>query len=171
MKNIYLIGFMGTGKTTTGKLLAEKMGVSFVDLDIEIEKEAGLRIPEIFEKHGEPYFRSLEKKMTRRMSERANLIVATGGGTIKDAENRTVLRASGTVIALMADADTVLERTLTKGARPVLDAADEGNRKKAIEDLIAERKAFYEDADFTIDTANRTPLQVVDEILAKIKRY
>ena len=92
-----------------------------------------------------------------------------GGGTIKDAENRAALRSSGIVIALVADADTVLERTLAKGERPLLDAADEGQRKKAIEDLLAERKAFYEDADHAIDTSDRTPLQVVEEILAKVR--
>ena len=169
MKNIYLIGFMGTGKTTTGKLLAERMGRPFVDLDVEIERETGMRIPDIFAAHGEAHFRALEKAMAQRMAKRSNAVVATGGGAIKDAENRATMRSSGTVISLFADVDTVLERTTARGERPLLDAATEGERRKAVETLLAERKAFYADADHTIDTSDKTPLQVVEEILAKLR--
>lgn len=170
MKNIYLIGFMGTGKTTTGRLLAERLGTVFIDMDAEIERESGRCIPEIFATDGEAHFRDMEKAMMRRVAKRSNAVVATGGGTVKDAENRTILHASGTVIALFADVDTVLERTQTRGERPLLDTVDEMDRKKAIEEMLVARKSFYEDADYAIDTSGRTPLEVAEEILSKLRR-
>ena len=165
MKNIVLIGFMGTGKTSTGRSLAQRLGFCFIDLDQKIEEAAGMTIPEMFERYGEAYFRAREREAVVRASGRSHAVIATGGGTVKDPENRRTLRESGVVICLQADVDTILQRTQTRGERPVLDGRDEGDRRCAIKQLLEERRALYEEADFTVDTSDRSPLQVVDEIV------
>ncbi len=165
MKNIILIGFMGTGKTSTGKRLASKLGLAFVDIDQAIEKEYEMTIPEMFAKCGEDYFRTCEKQMVKRLSERKKTVIATGGGTVKDAENVKILKENGVMICLSASVDAILERTAHKGNRPVLDARDEGNRRKAVEVLMEERRELYKQADYTVDTSEWSPLQVVDDIV------
>ena len=96
--NLILIGFMGTGKTSLGKLLAEKLGRGFIDIDQKIEQDAGLSIPQIFEKYGEKYFRELEKNAVKEITQRRGLVIATGGGTIKDEENLRLLKNSGVIV-------------------------------------------------------------------------
>ncbi|MFV0635138.1 shikimate kinase [Mitsuokella sp.] len=169
MKNVVLIGFMGTGKTSTGRVLAQKLGISFLDLDQEIEKEYGMAIPDMFAKKGEAYFRSCEHAMVEKAAKRQNTVISTGGGTVKDPKNMEALRRSGVVVCLQADVDTILARTASKGERPVLDKEDRGDRRRAIEKLIAERRALYKQADFSVDTSRLSPLQVVDEILHYLK--
>ncbi len=165
MKNIVLIGFMGTGKTSTGRSLAQRLGFSFLDLDQKIEAEAGMSIPEMFERHGEAYFRAREREMVARVAKRRNTVISTGGGTVKSQENMEALRAGGVVVCLQADVDTILQRTMTQGQRPVLDGRDAGDRRKAIEQLMQERAQLYTHADYTVDTSNLSPLQVVDDIV------
>ena len=142
MKNIVLIGFMGTGKTSTGRSLAQRLGFSFLDLDQKIEAEAGMS-----------------------MAKRRNTVISTGGGTVKSQENMEALRAGGVVVCLQADVDTILQRTMTQGQRPVLDGRDAGDRRKAIEQLMQERAQLYTHADYTVDTSDFSPLQVVDNIV------
>lgn len=165
MKNVVLIGFMGTGKTSVGRLLASRLGCAFHDLDRRIEERCGMSIPAIFAQHGEPYFRAREKEAVREAAARANLVIATGGGTVKDPENVALLRRSGILVALTADVDTILQRTASRGARPVLDSADEGDRRAAIVQLLAERQSLYEGADITVDTGVRAPLEVAEYIV------
>ena len=124
MKNIVLIGFMGTGKTSTGRVLAQKLGAAFLDLDQEIEAEEGMAIPVIFAQKGEPYFRAAEHRMVERVAARQNAVISTGGGTVKDPANVALLRKSGVIVCLTADVDTILMRTASKGERPVLDKED-----------------------------------------------
>ena len=169
MKNIVLIGFMGTGKTSVGRLLASRLGCAFHDLDRKIEERHGMSIPEMFREHGEPYFRAREKEAVREAAERTNLVIATGGGTVKDAENAALLRENGVLVALTADADTILQRTAARGARPVLDHADAGDRRAAVVRLMEERRHLYDGADITVDTGGRSPLEVAEHIMQALR--
>ena len=169
MKNIVLIGFMGTGKTSTGRMLAARLGAAFIDMDQRIEEEMGMGIPAIFEKKGESFFRSREKQLVKRLSARRNAVISTGGGTVKDPENVAMLHRDGVIICLSASIDAVLERTGRRGQRPVLDRADQGDRREAVEKLMNEREALYKQADFTVDTSELSPLQVVETILRYLK--
>ena len=169
MKNVILIGFMGTGKTSTGKMLASKLGCAFIDMDQKIEEEAGKRIPEIFAQQGEAHFRQLERDLVERLSARRHAVISTGGGPVKNPENVTTLNKRGRIICLSASVDAVLERTKRHGTRPVLDQADQGDRRKAVESLMEERKNLYQQADFTIDTSDLSPLQVVENIVRYLK--
>ena len=170
MKNVVLIGFMGTGKTSTGRILAQRLGRAFVDLDAKIEEEAGRSISEIFAAEGEAAFRAMEKAMVRRMAARRGLVISTGGGTVKDAANVAELKKNGAIVCLTATVDAVLARTAHVGDRPVLDRKDAGDRRRAVEDLMAERRALYEVADYSVDTSELSPLQVVDDIIGYLKR-
>lgn len=165
--NLILIGFMGTGKTSLGKLLANRLGRGFVDLDQKIERDAGMTIPKIFELHGEKYFRELEKKAVREVSERKNLVIATGGGTVKDAENVRLLKNSGVIICLTTEPEEIFRRTERRGERPLLDKNDQ--RLETIKKLLAEREIFYSQADYTIDTTNWSPLQIMNDICEHFK--
>ncbi len=162
MKNIVLIGFMGTGKTSTGKTLAARLGFSFLDLDEAIEQTAGMTIPAIFEQFGEEGFRAREREAVKRAAERRNTVISTGGGTVK-------MRAHGVIVCLTADVDTILARTSMRGQRPVLDGQDTGDRRAAIEQLLAERAGLYAGADYTVDTSEWSPLQVVDDIVKYLR--
>ena len=169
MRNVILIGFMGTGKSSTGKMLAQRLGCAFIDMDNKIEEEAGLSIPEIFAQFGEDHFRQREHELAVRLAKRRNAVISTGGGTIKDAENVALLKQSGLLVCLTAQPEVILERTERKGERPVLDGADQGDRLSAIENLLAEREQFYRQADFAIDTTELSPLQVVERIIHTLK--
>lgn len=167
-ENIILTGFMGVGKTSLGKLLAQKLGRGFIDLDEKIERDSGLTIPEIFEKYGEKYFRELEKAAVKEVSTRKNIIIATGGGTVKDEENLNLLKNSGVIICLTTAPEEIFRRTERRGERPVLDGGGD-ERLETIKKLLAEREKFYSQADFNIDTTNWSPLQIVNEICEKMK--
>ncbi len=166
MRNVILIGFMGTGKSSTGKMLAQRLGCAFIDMDVKIEEDAGMTIPEIFAQFGEEHFRQLEHELALKLSTRRNAVISTGGGTVKNPANVAALKKSGVLVCLKANVDTVLERTQSRGTRPVLDKEDTGDRRQAVEKLLAEREKFYQQADFSVDTSDLSPLQVV-EIIAK----
>ncbi|SHK93186.1 shikimate kinase [Selenomonas ruminantium] len=169
MRNVVLIGFMGTGKTSTGKMLAQRLGCAFIDMDAKIEEDTGLTIPQIFARFGEEHFRRLEHEWAVRLGKRRNAVIATGGGTVKNPANIEALKTGGTVVCLKADVDTVLERTSCRGTRPVLDKEDKGDRRQAVAKLLAEREQFYAQADFAVDTSDLSPLQVVEIIVKALK--
>ncbi len=169
MNRIILMGFMGTGKSTTGRILAQKLGYEFLDLDKIIEEKEQRSIPEIFQKEGEAYFRRKEKEMARAVCQKDNTVIAVGGGTVVDPENKELLLSAGKLIALYADVDTILERTRGEGTRPVLDKAAEAGRREAIEHLLKERRDAYRGAHFSIDTSHISPLEVAEGILRFIK--
>ena len=152
MKNLVLIGFMGTGKSTLGKAAASFFQTEFVDMDLYIEAKEGRSIPDIFAENGEAFFRDCERKAVKELAKREGIVIATGGGTVKNPDNVKDLRQNGVIVLLKADVDTILARTEKRGERPVLDGKDKGDRRKAIEQLLEERKCFYAGADIEIDT-------------------
>ena len=168
--NVILTGFMGTGKTSLGKLLAVKLGRPFVDIDKKIEEETRLSIPKIFERYGEEHFRELERNAVKELSERRGLVIATGGGTIKDEENLRLLKNSGVMICLTTEPEEIFNRTARRGERPVLDGG--GNeRLETIKRLLAERKKFYDRADYQVDTTEWSPIQIIDSICKYLRQF
>ena len=166
--NLILTGFMGTGKTSLGKLLATRLGRGFIDLDQKIEKDAGMTITEIFEQHGEKYFRELEREAVKDVCTKKNLVIATGGGTVKDQRNIELLKNSGVIVCLTCEPEEIFLRTERRGERPVLDGGGE-ERLQTIKKLLAERQEFYEQADYTIDTTDWSPLQIMNDICNRFK--
>lgn len=161
MKNIILVGFMGTGKTAVGKELAKRLKVKFVDMDDLIVEREGMRITDIFTKKGEPYFRSVEKEVAKELSGQSNLIIAAGGGVVIDEENVRNLKSNGIIICLTASPDKILQRTKDYTHRPLLNVSDPRTK---ISELLAKRADYYARADYQIDTTDLT----VDEVVKKI---
>ena len=128
-----------------------------------------MSISAMFAAQGEDWFRAQEKEAVRDAAARSGLVIATGGGAVKDAENMAALRRNGLIVALTADVDTILARTAAQGQRPVLDRADMGDRRAAVAALLAERKDLYRDADMTVGTSRRSPLEVAQEILQLVR--
>ena len=152
MRHLFLIGFSYTGKSSAGRLAAERLGMPFIDLDERIERRAERPIPEVFEAEGEPAFRALEREALAEVCAEGGAVVATGGGVPVDAENRRLMRESGVVVLLEARAETIRARQeAAEGeSRPMLAAADPLQR---IVELKAERReAYAESADWTVDT-------------------
>lgn len=169
MKNIILVGFMGTGKSAVGKMLARKLRRPFIDLDRQIEKEAGKTVQQIFERDGEPAFRKLETKVVREAAALESHVIATGGGVMCGEENVQALKSSGVLVCLTASTDTILERTSAAlVSRPLLAG---GDPKERITELLALRAPTYARADVTIDTTGRTLQEVSEEILCKIEKF
>ncbi|MFZ5906482.1 MAG: shikimate kinase [Nitrospirota bacterium] len=166
MKNIVLTGFMGTGKTEIGKELSGRLGMRLVDVDTEIEKSRNKTISEIFREYGEQTFREIETEMIRTIARRSNVIISTGGGAVLKQENMDLLRENGIVVCLMASPETILKRTEGNTARPLLQGKDPLG---TIKDLLNFRKPFYENADIVVDTEDKTPLRIAEEILYKIQ--
>ncbi len=170
---IYLTGFMTSGKSTIGPILANVLGMDFFDLDKEIEKEEGITVVEIFEKKGEAYFRQLEKKFLENLCKQHNIIVSLGGGTITNAENLELLKRSGKIIYLKVSPDILYKRLKNKTDRPLfrdmmLSENSEEDFMRRIKDMLDKRKEFYEKADLIIDT-DYNPIGVtVDKIAKKI---
>ena len=162
MKNVVLIGFMGTGKTTVGRLLAGRLGRPFVDSDKKIELWHGMSIKEMFENHGENYFRQREKEAIARLSRYHNAVIATGGGVVLQQKNMERLKRHGVIIALTAELEMILQRTARKDARPLLNGVE---RAETVRNLLQNRESLYKQAAFVVDTTTLTPQQVVAEIM------
>ncbi len=157
---IFLTGFMGTGKTTVGTRLAERLGLPFFDTDQEIERAEGRAISAIFASDGEAYFRAVERRVLEGTP--ANAVVATGGGAVVDPVNRDRMRAAGPIICLSADPDTIYRRTALNHDRPLLG---EQGRAARIRALLAQRAPAYAESDFIIDTSELDIGAVVDQIV------
>jgi shikimate kinase len=166
MKNIILTGFMGTGKTAVGRRLAMLLNMELIDVDTEIEKSQQMTINEIFRQFGEPRFREIETEMIQKLSERKDVIISTGGGAVLKQKNMDALRTQGIIICLMASPQTILKRTSHNSNRPLLKVEDPFEK---IKELLNFRKPFYEKADILIDTEDKTPLQIAEKIIDKIK--
>jgi shikimate kinase len=161
--NIYLIGMMGSGKSTLGKSLSEKIQKPFIDLDSEIEQTGGKSISEIFDIDGEEQFRKMETKQLKQYSES---IVACGGGIVLNDDNRKFINENGIAILLLASMGELAQRLSSSNNRPLL--ADD-NMKEALTKLWLERQLDYLDtANFTIKTDGKNPAQLTEEILVQI---
>ena len=161
-RSVYLIGMMGSGKTSSGRPLAERLGYGFVDADAVIEQAAGCSIAEMFQRDGEPEFRALEKQVLNSISQRHSLVVATGGGVVTQRENWGLLH-SGIVIWLDVVQEQLLKRLQTdKTVRPLLQTADP---EAALNELLAERKGLYAEADLTVVINDEPPEAVADGIV------
>jgi shikimate kinase len=167
MKNIYLIGFMGTGKSTVGKILAEEFNLSFVDTDKMIEGMTGKKISEIFEDSSEEEFRRLETDVLREITEGKGRVVSTGGGIVVTRGNLELMKNSGLVFTLIADANTIHERLKKDDTcRPLLEVDEPLDEIKR---LLFERAAFYINAHHIIETSDITPREAADQIIAIIR--
>jgi shikimate kinase len=162
MNNIYLVGFMGTGKTSVGKELAREKKRQFIDLDQLIEFKQKMTIADIFAKKGEPYFRRMEKKALREASEENNFVIACGGGIVIDKENIKAMKKTGKIICLKASPEEILKRTSAYAHRPLLNVAEP---KKQIDLLLKLRAPYYAQADKIIDTSGLTVKRVVNKII------
>ena len=161
-RSIYLVGMMGSGKTSTGRPLAERLGYGFVDADAVIEQAAGCSIPDIFDRDGEAGFRSLESQVLSAISQRHSLVVATGGGVVTQPENWGLLH-SGIVIWLDVVPDQLLQRlNADTTVRPLLQTADP---EAALNALLNERRPLYAEADLTVVINDETPEAVAEGIL------
>jgi len=165
--NIFLIGPMGAGKTTIGRQLARKLGMRFLDSDRVIEERTGADIPLIFEKEGEAGFRRREQAVIDELTREENLVLATGGGAVLSAENRSALAQRGRVIYLHSDLDSLVERTGKDRSRPLLQSGQEPHAVLAR--ILEQREPLYrETADFTIDTSNASISHVIQAIIGQI---
>jgi shikimate kinase len=153
-ENIFLVGLMGAGKTSVGKLLARRMGKTFYDSDHEIERNTGVRIPVIFENEGEAGFRARESRMLAQLAKMPDVVLATGGGAVLAEANRKLLSEHGTVVYLRASAHDLWQRTRHDRNRPLLQTADPLAK---LTDLFAERDALYREvAHVIVDTGNQS---------------
>jgi shikimate kinase len=159
--NIYLVGFMGTGKTSVGRQLAKNKGWNFIDLDELIELKQQRRIVDIFAQDGEPYFRKIEKKFLKQVSTQKKFVVACGGGIILDPDNIRLMKKTGISICLTATCEAILKRVSGSALRPNLNVAKPRER---IELLLKMRAPYYLQADKTIDTSTLSVKQVAARI-------
>ncbi len=159
--NIYLVGFMGTGKTSVGKEFALRKKFRFVDLDELIELKEKRPISDIFAKNGEPYFRHLEKQALQEVASEERFVVACGGGIVIDPKNIKIMKDTGVKVCLTASPDVILKRTQGYTHRPLLNVSDP---KKQIELLLKLRSPYYARADKTIDTSESSVKEVVEKI-------
>lgn len=163
--NLILCGFMGSGKTTVGSMLAQKTNRIFVDMDRSIEKNTGMTVSEIFERFGEPEFRRLEREEASALSQKSNLVIAVGGGTLMNPENTAVLKENGVVVLLDAGLETIRQRLKNDRTRPLLAAPD---RSAVMERLYEQRIGIYRAAaDYSIpadETARRVAESICDAL-------
>jgi shikimate kinase len=164
--NIFLVGPMGSGKSAVGRRLAGLLGLEFVDSDAEIESRTGVDIPYIFEREGEAGFRAREREVLEALTQRAGVLLATGGGAILDPEARQWLRSRGCVVYLRTSVAQQLARTRRGDQRPLLHNTDP---RGTLERLMDQRAPLYEEvADLTVDTDGRRVDAVVEEIAGRL---
>ena len=166
MRNVFLVGPMGAGKSTIGRLLAKELKYPFKDSDREIEARTGADIPWIFDVEGEEGFREREEAMIAELVNEHGIVLATGGGVVMRASNRQALSASGLVVYLRTSVDQQLQRTSKDRQRPLLLNADP---ERVLRELMAKRDPLYREiADIIIDTDQRGPKVVVNTILGRL---
>jgi shikimate kinase/3-dehydroquinate synthase len=167
-RSVVLVGMMGSGKTSTGRRLAQRLGLGFVDADLEIERAAGMSIADIFARHGESAFRDLEKKVMARLLNESCRVLATGGGAFMNAEVRAGIAAGGISIWLRADFDVLWRRVRRRTTRPLLNNADPEN---TLRQLIEERYPIYAQADITVISREGSHEDVVEEMMNRLEAH
>lgn len=161
MRNIILVGFMGTGKTTVAKILSEKNNFQLLDMDELIESSENKSISRIFKEKGESYFRSLERTLVKKLAQKTNTIISTGGGIILNPKNIIDFSQSGLVVCLTASEETIFKRIKNDNSRPLLL----DNKENQIKKLLHERRSLYESIPFTIRTDDLTPEEISETII------
>lgn len=161
---------MGSGKTTVGRMLAEKLqGHKFVDIDELIEQRKNKSINDIFRDEGEAYFRQIESQLTKEFSELSSLIISTGGGIVKNSENIRFLKENSILFYLAASSNSILNRVRVSNDRPLLNTS---NPEETIINLLEKRKTLYKTAaDYEIDTNSNPPEVIADEIIEIYKKH
>ena len=168
-KQIYLTGFMGTGKSTILNGLHEKCGFQKVEMDEQIAAEEGMSIPNIFQEKGEDYFRSLETELVKRISRLDQVVVSCGGGTVMRQCNVDIMKENGIIVLLTATPETVYDRVKGSHNRPLLE---QNMNPEYIAKLMEERRPRYEAAaDIRVQTDGRTSQEICTEIMGKITEY
>ena len=147
------------GKSSIGRRLAARLSLRFIDADHEIERAAGMSIPDIFAKHGEAYFRAGEARVIARLLEEGPQVLATGGGAVLDAQTRALIRTKSVSVWLKAELDVLLKRTKRRNDRPLVDH---------IKDLLPQREPLYAEADITVQSRDEPHETIVDEIVAAL---
>ena len=165
-KNIILTGFMGVGKTSVGTQLAKDLGYAFVDTDKLIEADQNMTITTIFAKYGEPYFREIEARIVREVTERESQVVSTGGGAVIWDMNRDAFKKAGLVVCLTARPEVIFDRIKRETHRPLLQTPDPLAR---IKEMLDSRARFYAQADIAIDTSEKSVDLIISEIKERIK--
>ena len=161
MRNVVLIGFMGTGKSAVGQILARRLGWAFLDTDQRVAARERATIPQIVARHGEAYFRDAEARVIAELAGRRDVVIATGGGAVLRPENMQRLRAHGWIISLTAPADALLKRLADGERRPLL----RGDVRQNVIKLLDQRRPLYRDADLMVDVSVASPERVADAVL------
>ena len=164
-RSLVLVGMMGAGKSSIGRKLAQRLGLPFVDADVEIERAAGMNISDIFAKHGEPYFRAGEARVIARLLDGGPQVLATGGGAFMPAQSREAIRAKGISVWLKADYDVLLRRIKRRSDRPMLKTDDPG---ETLRRLMQERDPVYAEADVTVLSRDVPHETIIAEILSAV---
>jgi shikimate kinase len=164
--NIALIGFMGTGKSTVGRLVAEQLRFELLDTDALIEQRSGKKITEIFAQNGEATFRELEAQLVEELSPRTRVVIATGGGLPTNAANLASLKTHALVICLWAAPEHIFERVREQSHRPLLHDADPLGKIRA---LLAAREPFYKQADVLLNSDLRSAREVAQQVIAQFR--
>jgi shikimate kinase len=158
-RSIVLVGMMGAGKSSIGRRLAARLGIPFIDADTEIENAAGMTIPEIFDKHGEPYFRAGEKRVIARLLDNGPQVLATGGGAVMDQNTRDLIHIKGISVWLKADLEVLIKRTKRRNDRPLVEQ---------IKDLLPQREPVYSLSDIVVRSRDEPHETIIDEIIGKL---
>ena len=167
-QNIVFIGFMGSGKTSIGRLVAKKLGFEFVDTDAVVVERAGMQVPEIFAGPGEGWFRDQETFALESMEILNRSVISTGGGIVLREENRTLLRSLGFVVWLTASEDVIFDRVSRNKRRPLLQT---GDPRKTVQELLAKRLKFYQSVSrFTLDTTELSHEKAAEAVIAEARR-
>ena len=166
LANLALIGFMGTGKTTVGRLVAEALHFDFLDTDELIQSRTGKTIADIFVQDGEPAFRELERQIVLELSTKTKTVISTGGGLPTNADNLKALKSYALVVCLWASPEKIWERVRNQSHRPLLHDADP---QKKIRELLAAREPFYKQADVLINTDLRSVREAAQQIALQFK--
>lgn len=165
-ENLALVGFMGTGKSSVGRLAAEALRFSFVDTDELVEAQSGLSVEQIFEQQGEPAFRQLEKQVVESLGQRQKTVIAAGGGLVIDPANLASLKTHALVVCLWASPEMIWERVRAQTHRPLLKT---GDPLAKIRELFARRDPLYRQADVLIQTCYRSPEKVAQQVLLQFQ--
>ncbi len=167
-RTLVMVGMMGAGKSSVGRRLANQLGMAFVDADSEIELAANASIPEIFEQHGEAYFRDGERRVIQRLLDGRPKVLATGGGAFIQPETRAAIQATAISIWLNADRELLLSRVKRRSNRPLLKTEDPA---ATIDKLIAERYPVYAEADIQVQSRDVAHDVVIDDILEALAEF